>query len=172
MRQSARRQRAQARLAPANLLGVRLLIKALRRGEAIGILPDQAPGVGEGEWVDFFGRPAYTMTLVSRLQASTGAAVVMVFAERLLQGAGYRMHMERVSADPLDPAADHRLDRLADVEVPQVDWLDQAHRNKPPSSPRRRCVRFAGHTPPGQFEPDTAPAFLTLTAETGVCFPS
>ena len=48
------------------------------------------------------------MTLVSRLQASTGAAVVMVFAERLLQGAGYRMHMERVSADPLDPAALNR----------------------------------------------------------------
>ena len=104
----AGRQRAQARLAPANLLGVRMLIKALRRGEAIGILPDQAPGVGEGEWVDFFGRPAYTMTLVSRLQASTGAAVVMVFAERLPQGAGYRLHMERVSADPLDPAALNR----------------------------------------------------------------
>lgn len=99
------RQRAQAKLAPANLQGVRLLIKALRRGEAIGILPDQAPGVGEGEWADFFGRPAYTMTLVSRLQESTGAAVVMAFAERLPQGAGYRLHLERVSADPLDPSA-------------------------------------------------------------------
>lgn len=101
----AGRQRAQARLAPANLHGVRLLIKALRRGEAIGVLPDQAPGVGEGEWADFFGRPAYTMTLVSRLQASTGAAVVMAFAERLPGGAGYRLHLERVPADPLDAAA-------------------------------------------------------------------
>lgn len=104
----AGRQRAQAQLAPANLQGVRLLIKALRRGEAIGILPDQAPGVGEGEWADFFGRPAYTMTLVSRLQQSTGAAVVMAFAERLPQGAGYRLHLERVSADPLNPAALNR----------------------------------------------------------------
>ena len=104
----AGRARAQARLAPANLHGVRLLIKALRRGEAIGILPDQAPGVGEGEWADFFGRPAYTMTLVSRLQASTGAAVVMAFAERLPQGAGYRLHLERVAADPLSPAALNR----------------------------------------------------------------
>ncbi len=104
----AGRQRAQARLAPANLQGVRLLIKALRRGEAIGILPDQAPGVGEGEWADFFGRPAYTMTLVGRLQASTGAAVVMAFAERLPQGAGYHLHLERVLADPLNPAALNR----------------------------------------------------------------
>ena len=101
----AGRQRAQARLAPANLHGVRLLIKALRRGEAIGVLPDQAPGVGEGEWADFFGRPAYTMTLVTRLQQSTGAAVVMAFAERLPRGAGYRLHLERVPADPLDTTA-------------------------------------------------------------------
>jgi KDO2-lipid IV(A) lauroyltransferase len=104
----AGRARARARLAPANLQGVRLLIKALRRGEAIGVLPDQAPGVGEGEWADFFGRPAYTMTLVGRLQASTGAAVIMAFAERLPRGAGYRLHLERVSADPLDPAALNR----------------------------------------------------------------
>ena len=34
-----------------------LLYKALQRGEAIGVLPDQAPGVGEGEWANFFGRP-------------------------------------------------------------------------------------------------------------------
>ena len=32
---------------------------------------------GEGAWADFFGRPAYTMTLVKRLQRQTGAAVVV-----------------------------------------------------------------------------------------------
>jgi len=101
----AGRRRAQARLAPANLHGVRLLIKALRRGEAIGVLPDQAPGVGEGEWADFFGRPAYTMILVTRLQQSTGAAVVMAFAERLPRGAGYRLHLERIAEGPLNARA-------------------------------------------------------------------
>lgn len=101
----AGRLRGQAKLAPANLAGVRLLYKALRRGEAIGVLPDQAPGVGEGEWADFFGRPAYTMTLVSRLHATTGAAVVMAFAERLPRGAGYRLHLQAVTVDPLSPTA-------------------------------------------------------------------
>ncbi len=104
----AGRARAQARLAPANLQGVRLLYKALRRGEAIGVLPDQAPGVGEGEWADFFGRTAYTMTLVTRLQESTGAAVVMAFAERLPGGKGYHLHLQRVNAAPLSPAALNR----------------------------------------------------------------
>ncbi|MCW5576052.1 MAG: lysophospholipid acyltransferase family protein [Burkholderiales bacterium] len=100
----AGRSRTSARLAPATLQGVRQLLKALKRGEAVGILPDQAPGVGEGEWADFFGRPAYTMTLVTRLQEATGAAVVMAFAERLSGGRGYRLHLQRVPA-PLPPAA-------------------------------------------------------------------
>lgn len=104
----AGRSRTSARLAPATLQGVRQLLKALKRGEAVGILPDQAPGVGEGEWADFFGRPAYTMTLVTRLQEFTGAAVVMAFAERLPGGKGYHLHLQRVSAAPLSPAALNR----------------------------------------------------------------
>lgn len=103
----AGRSRTSAKLAPATLQGVRQLLKALKRGEAVGILPDQAPGVGEGEWAPFFGRPAYTMTLAGRLQASTGAAVVMAFAERLAGGAGYRLHLQRVDG-PLTPAALNR----------------------------------------------------------------
>lgn len=104
----AGRARGRVSLAPANVKGVRLLYKALRRGDAIGILPDQAPGVGEGEWVDFFGRPAYTMTLVTRLQETSGAAVIMAFAERLAQGRGYRLQFRAVAADPLDPPALNR----------------------------------------------------------------
>lgn len=103
----AGRARGQMSLAPASIQGVRMLYKALRRGGAIGVLPDQAPGVGEGEWADFFGRPAYTMTLVTRLQETTGAAVVMAFAERLAQGRGYRLHLQPVSG-PLDPPALNR----------------------------------------------------------------
>jgi KDO2-lipid IV(A) lauroyltransferase len=100
----AGRQRWQAALAPANLSGVRMLFRALRRGEAVGLLPDQAPSAGEGAWANFFGRPAYTMTLVGRLQQATGAAVIMAFAERLKGGRGYRLHLEAVMVEPLDEA--------------------------------------------------------------------
>ena len=78
---------------PPDLSGLRAMLRALHRGEAIGILPDQVPGIGEGEWTDFFGRPAYTMTLVTRLAEKTGAPVLLGYAERLARGRGYRLHV-------------------------------------------------------------------------------
>lgn len=93
------RERGQMKLAPTDLGGVRQLLKALKRGEVIGVLPDQVPGNGEGEWVSFFGRPAYTMTLIGRLIESSGAAVVMCHSERLPQGVGYALHFSPVTFD-------------------------------------------------------------------------
>ncbi|MDS4015331.1 MAG: lysophospholipid acyltransferase family protein [Candidatus Accumulibacter sp.] len=89
----AGRAREQLHLASADLAGVRTLLKALRRGEAVGMLPDQAPRAGEGRWLDFFGKPAYTMTLAARL-ADSGATVIMVWAERLPGGAGYHFRLQ------------------------------------------------------------------------------
>jgi len=80
-------------VAPATLAGVRMVLKHLKRGGCGVVLPDQVPGKGDGVWADFFGRPAYTMTLVGRLQEATGAAAVFCYAERLPRGAGYRMHL-------------------------------------------------------------------------------
>ncbi|MBI5899034.1 MAG: lysophospholipid acyltransferase family protein [Rhodocyclales bacterium] len=88
---------ANLKLAPADLSGVRRLLKALKSGEAVGMLPDQVPGKGEGLWLPFFGRPAYTMTLAARL-AETGATVLMAYAERLHYGAGYHLKLFRLSA--------------------------------------------------------------------------
>jgi Kdo2-lipid IVA lauroyltransferase/acyltransferase len=86
------RARTGVSLAEANAGGVRKLMQALKRGEAIGILPDQIPAAGEGEWADFFGKPAYTMTLASKLAEKTGAAVIIAFGERLANGAGYDVY--------------------------------------------------------------------------------
>ena len=84
-------------VAPASLAGVRMVLKHLRRGGCTVVLPDQVPGLGEGEWVDFFGRPAYTMTLLGRLQQATGAAVVFCYAERLDAGTGFHLHLEELA---------------------------------------------------------------------------
>ncbi len=94
------RERGHMKLAPTDLGGVRLLLKALKRGEIIGVLPDQAPGNGEGEWAPFFGRPAYTMTLLGRLAAASGAAVVLCLGERLPRGAGYALHFSPLEFEP------------------------------------------------------------------------
>ena len=87
-------------VAPATMAGVRLLLRHLRKGGCTVILPDQVPGEGEGEWVPFFGRPAYTMTLTGRLQEASGAVIVFCFAERLPEGRGFRLHL-RPRLEPL-----------------------------------------------------------------------
>jgi Kdo2-lipid IVA lauroyltransferase/acyltransferase len=78
-------------LAAADASGVRRLLRTLRDGGTVGILPDQVPANGEGVWADFFGRPAYTMTLAARL-TSMAAGTLMVFAERLPRGQGFHLH--------------------------------------------------------------------------------
>jgi KDO2-lipid IV(A) lauroyltransferase len=92
------RERTGVTLAAANASGVRKLLQALKRGEAIGILPDQIPAAGEGEWADFFGKPAYTMSLASKLAEKTGATVIMGFGERLAHGAGYALHLRKIDS--------------------------------------------------------------------------
>jgi KDO2-lipid IV(A) lauroyltransferase len=92
------RGRENVRLARADLSGVRVLLRALKRGEAVGILPDQVPGNGEGEWVEFFGKPAYTMTLAARLARRPGSVVLLDFVERLPAGGGYVMHVRPAPA--------------------------------------------------------------------------
>lgn len=111
----AGRGRWQAVLAPANLRGVRMLYKALGRGEATGVLPDQAPRAGEGVWADFFGRPAYTMTLLRRLYEKTGAAVMMVIARRLPRGRGYHVRFRELT--PGDLADEAALNQAIEAEV-------------------------------------------------------
>jgi len=107
----AGRDRPHLRLAGADLKGVRLLLRALKHGEAIGILPDQAPGVGEGEWAEFFGRPAYTMTLAGRLAAGSGAQTILAYAERLPAGRGYHLHLAAMPAPIADESPARALNR-------------------------------------------------------------
>ncbi len=85
------RGRPGLRLVPADLSGVRELFGALKRAEAVGFLPDQVPSQGEGEWAEFFGRPAYTMTLAARLAARPGIACFLAYARRLPRGRGYEI---------------------------------------------------------------------------------
>ena len=81
---------------PTNLQGVRKMVKALQEGEAIGILPDQVPSGGEGVWVPFFGRPAYTTPLPARLANRNNTPVVMFTAKRKGLGKGWLMQAKRL----------------------------------------------------------------------------
>jgi len=108
----AGRRRAGMKLASADFSGVRALIRALRNGEAAGLLPDQTPRHGEGVWAPFFGRPAYTMTLAWRLVRAVDAVPLLAYAERLPAGRGYRLVVKPFDA----PFADD-----VDVAVGQIN---------------------------------------------------
>jgi KDO2-lipid IV(A) lauroyltransferase len=95
------RARHNLKLAPANLSGVRILAKCLKRGEPVGVLPDQVPQEGEGVWAPFFGRMAYTMTLPAKLAQLGQARIITVYAERLARGRGWRVQFAPLD-DPLE----------------------------------------------------------------------
>jgi len=82
---------------PTNLNGVRQMTRALSKGEAIGILPDQVPSGGDGVWVPFFGRPAYTTPLPARLANRNKTPVIMFTAKRKNLGQGWLMQATRLA---------------------------------------------------------------------------
>ena len=112
------RSRPNLLLAPANLGGVRTLLKALKGGGAIGLLPDQVPQNGEGVWADFFGTPAYTMTLPAKLQQMTGATIILSYAERLPQGRGFLVRF--VPCAPLTGATPQQQARMLNQAMEQL----------------------------------------------------
>ena len=98
--QETSRRRPGLHTAPASLAGVRQMLRALRRGETLGLLPDQVPPEGMGVWVPFFGVEAYTMTLAAKLLLQTGAAWLVVWGERLPGGDGWRVQVHEPAALP------------------------------------------------------------------------
>ena len=107
----AGRGRGNIRLATADMQGVFALLRALKNGEGVGILPDQVPSKGQGEWADFFGRPAYTMVLTHRLQKSTGACVALAYCERLPRGEGYKVYLAPLPEEIPGESPARRLNR-------------------------------------------------------------
>jgi KDO2-lipid IV(A) lauroyltransferase len=116
------RRHPQIHLAEANIQGVKLLMQALKKGEAIGILPDQVPNEGQGVWTQFFNTPAYTMTLVSKLAASSEATILIGFGHRLSKGQGYEVYIEPLGQDHSPQGINDRLETLIRKYPAQYLW--------------------------------------------------
>ncbi|TFY99588.1 lysophospholipid acyltransferase family protein [Ramlibacter rhizophilus] len=144
---AASRDRPGVEPAPTTLAGVRQMIKALRQGRAVGLLPDQVPPEGMGTWAPFFGRPAYTMTLAARLAQQTGCEVRLVWGERLPWGRGFVLHCRELRT-PLPAALDEAVARMNEEmerlirECPQ-QYLWSYARYKPPREPAAAAVPAA-----------------------------
>jgi KDO2-lipid IV(A) lauroyltransferase len=103
--------------APATLAGVRQLMRALKNGQTIGLLPDQVPPDGMGVWAPFFGRDAYTMTLAAKLVRQSGATLLAIWGERLPRGGGYRVQVLPMPHPLPDPAPAGDGAALADAQA-------------------------------------------------------
>ena len=100
------RHRPGVKALPTDLAGVKGLLKVLKQGGVVGLLPDQVPPQGMGVSAPFFGKPAYTMTLASRL-AHLADRVLLVAVERLSNSRGFIIRVtepERAWSDT-DPVA-------------------------------------------------------------------
>lgn len=131
------RERMGASLVPTNSRGVASLLKALKRSEAVGILPDQVPNWGSGVFADFYHRPAYTATLLPKLVARTQARVVTGVAKRRA-GRGFDIHFlaadERVYAS--DEATSARgvnasVEATIALDPEQYQWEYKRYRKTP-----------------------------------------
>lgn len=132
------RERLGASLVPADNSGVKSLLKALRAGELVGILPDQDPARDAGVFAPFFGTPANTPLLVVRLAQRTKAPVVFAWAERLPQGGGFRLHFIDApdglhDADPAVAAAalNTGVERCIEPNPEQYWWSYPRFRRQP-----------------------------------------
>ena len=120
---------------------VRQLLKLLKAGRVTGILPDQQPKVGDGEFVPFFGKDALTMTLLGRLAARTGATVLFAYCERIGAGPEFALHVEAAPAAITDPdpvvattALNAAVERIARRDPAQYQWTYKRWRWRPVGS--------------------------------------
>jgi len=136
------RSRFGAHMVPTDISGIRALYNALAKGEFVGILPDQEPGTGNGQFVPFYGIPAYTMTLMYRLSCRTRATIFFTYAERLPKGRGYHLHfvpaMQDICAYGQATALEH-MNKNIEVCVTnapaQYQWSYKRFRSRPAGEP-------------------------------------
>jgi KDO2-lipid IV(A) lauroyltransferase len=135
------RSRSGVRMAPTNRKGVAQVLGALQRGELVGILPDQVPPDGSGDFAPFFGEPAFTMTLISKLAQRTGAEVFCGFGQRLPRGAGFKAIFRRAdkaigSSEPSESlrGLNRSVEQVVTMAPSQYQWEYKRFRRRPDNS--------------------------------------
>jgi len=140
--------------------GVRTLFKRLREGGVVGILPDQQPKAGEGDFAPFFGMDALTMTLLPRLAERSGATVLFAWCERIGEGAPrFALHIEPADSAIASPnvpqalmAMNAQIERIARRDPAQYQWTYKRFKARPPGSgeanPYHDLERHYNRTPP------------------------
>lgn len=138
-----KRERIGAKLAPANVKGVRMTMKALKAGELVIILPDQEADIGSGVFAPFFGVEAYTMKLLPQLAAQTGAIVVSGYARRVSDSDGFELCFNAADSAVGDKdltvaaaAMNAEVEKCARQEPDQYQWEYRRFDYRPEGEPK------------------------------------
>lgn len=120
---------------------VRQLWKLMKQGGVTGILPDQQPKAGDGEFAPFFGKQALTMTLLNRLAERSGAAVLFAYCERIGEGPEFALRIDPAppaiaAADPVAGvyALNAAVENIARRDLAQYQWTYKRYTLRPPDS--------------------------------------
>jgi KDO2-lipid IV(A) lauroyltransferase len=138
----AARSRDGASVAPADASGVRTVLRTLKEGRVVGILPDQEPKHAGAEFAPFFGQPALTMTLVANLLQRTGARAVFAAAIRQRDGHRYRLVFRAPDPALYDPdlatslaALNRGVENLVAEAPAQYQWVYKRFKSQPDGWP-------------------------------------
>lgn len=136
------RERLGGELVRAGGPGVRRLFKALREGRMVGMMPDQQPKRGQGEFAPFFGHQALTMVLPSKFLQRTRVPAVLAYAERLPDARSFDLHLVPVdealrSADLSESVAaiNRQVEALVRTIPAQYQWGYKRFSMRPEGEP-------------------------------------
>ncbi|TWI01688.1 KDO2-lipid IV(A) lauroyltransferase [Luteimonas cucumeris] len=120
---------------------VRQLWKLMKAGGVTGILPDQQPKAGDGEFAPFFGVQALTMTLLNRLSERSGATVLFAYCERIGAGPDFALRIEPAPQAIASPdvaegvaALNAAVEQIARRDPAQYQWTYKRYTLRPPGS--------------------------------------
>ncbi len=123
---------------PTDVSGVKSMFRVLKQNKMVAILPDQDPGKSGGIHAPFFGHPARTMTLVSKLARKTEAEVLYIVGERLPNGEGFEVHILPADKDIADKdelvattALNKGVERCVAINPTQYLWSYKRYRHPP-----------------------------------------
>jgi KDO2-lipid IV(A) lauroyltransferase len=137
------RTRSGGAIAAANNSGVRAVLKALKQGGVVGMLPDQVPKQAGAEFAPFFCGQALTMTLAANLLQKTGARAVFGCAFRADDGRGFRIAFRAADPDIYSTdlvtslaALNRGVEALILERPEQYQWEYKRFKAQPEGAPR------------------------------------
>jgi len=131
----AGRQKSGGNIIKTTLMEVRKMLKVLKNGEMLVLLPDQIPLEGSGVFAPFYGHQAYTMTLLQGLAKRTGATILM--ATSIRKNDGFVISFSEVNIDSKLSEEDYaselnqHLQQAIDKTPEQYEWAYKRFRKAP-----------------------------------------